>query len=71
MRKFFYYLAELLTMPLIFLIGIKTSIFHAQAFVENYQKQIQDFLQFQLASDLFIEFDKLEYVNLVEMKAVA
>ena len=52
-------------------LGIKTSIFHAQAFVENYQKQIQDFLQFQLASDLFIEFDKLEYVNLVEMKAVA
>ena len=52
-------------------LGIKTSVFHAQAFVENYQKQIQDFLQFQLASDLFLDFDKLEYVNLVELKAVA
>jgi len=25
----------------------------------------------EMASDLFIEFDKLEYVNLVELKAVA
>tara|TARA_R100001440_G_C2444663_1_gene106974 strand:- start:50 stop:433 length:384 start_codon:yes stop_codon:yes gene_type:complete len=52
-------------------LGIKKSIFHAQAFVENHQKQIQDFLKFQLSSDLFLDFDKLDYMDLVKMEEVA
>tara|TARA_Y100001937_G_C6904228_1_gene234688 strand:- start:54 stop:494 length:441 start_codon:yes stop_codon:yes gene_type:complete len=52
-------------------LGIKKSIFHAQSFVENHQKQIQDFLQFQLSSDLFLDFDKLDYMDLVKMEEVA
>tara|TARA_R100000664_G_scaffold26183_1_gene36303 strand:- start:26 stop:466 length:441 start_codon:yes stop_codon:yes gene_type:complete len=52
-------------------LGIKKSIFHAQSFVENHQKQIQDFLQFQLSSDLFLDFDKLDYRDLVKMEEVA
>ena len=52
-------------------LGIKKSMFHAQSFVENHQKQIQDFLQFQLSSDLFLDFDKLDYMDLVKMEEVA